>query len=70
MAHGNTRTLRAAGKLHELTHEMSRYRWNILGLCKMRWKNFGETTTEERRNVFCSGKRMPTAWKSVPRRPS
>ena len=26
---------------------MGRYGWNILGLCKMRWKNFGETTTEE-----------------------
>ena len=35
----NTRTLRAAGKLQELTHEMDRYRWNILGLCEMRWKN-------------------------------
>ena len=31
-----TRTLRAAGKLQELTHEMDRYRWNILGLCEMR----------------------------------
>ena len=30
----NTRTLRAAGNLKELTHEMDRYRWNILGLCK------------------------------------
>ena len=29
----NTWTLRAAGKLQELTHEMDRYRWNILGLC-------------------------------------
>ena len=28
----NTRTLRARGKLQELTHEMDRYRWNILGL--------------------------------------
>ena len=26
---------------------MDRYRWNIFGLCEMRWKNFGETTTEE-----------------------
>ena len=52
----NTRTLRAAGKLQELTHEMDRYRWNILGLCKMKWKNFGETTTEEGSNVFFSGK--------------
>ena len=51
-----TRTLRAAGKLQELTHEMDRYRWNILGLCEMRWKNFGETTTEEGLKVFFSGK--------------
>ena len=52
----NTRTLRAAGKLQELTHEMDRYRFNILGLCEMRWKNFGETTTEEGHKVFFSGK--------------
>ena len=28
----NTRILRAAGKLQELTHEIDRYRWNVLGL--------------------------------------
>ena len=27
----NVRTLRLAGKLEELTHEMDRYHWNILG---------------------------------------
>ena len=47
----NTRTLRAAGKLQILSHEMDRYRWNILGLCEMRWKNFGETTVEKRLNT-------------------
>ena len=52
----NTRTLRAAGKLQAPTQEMDGYRWNILGLCEMRWKNFGETTTEEGYNVFLSGK--------------
>ena len=52
----NTRTLRTAGKLRELTHEMDRYRWNFLGLCEMRWKNSGETTTEEGHKVFFSGK--------------
>ena len=35
---------------------MDRYKWNILGLCEMRWKNFGETTTEEGHKVFFSGK--------------
>ena len=43
----NTRTLRAAWKLQELTREMDRCKWNVLGLCEMRWKNFGERTTEE-----------------------
>ena len=52
----NTRTLRAAGKFQELTHEMDRYRWNILGLCEMRWENFGETKTEEGHKVLFSGK--------------
>ena len=51
----NTRTLRDAEKLQELTHEMDRYRWNILGLCEMT-EEFGETTTEEGRMVFFSGK--------------
>ena len=35
---------------------MDRYRWNILGLCEMRWTNFGETTTDEGQKVFISGK--------------
>ena len=43
-------------EIQELTHEMDRYRWNILGLCEMRWKNFGETTTVEGHQVFFSGK--------------
>ena len=52
----NTKTLRAAGKLQEPTHEIDRYRWNILALCEMKWKNFGETTTEEGRKIFFNGK--------------
>ena len=52
----NTKAIRAAGPPQELTHEMDRYRWNILGLCEMRWKNVGETTTEEGHKVFFSGK--------------
>ena len=57
----NTRTIRAAGKLQELTHEMDRYRWNILGLCEMRWKIFGETTTDEGHKVFFGEKRINTS---------
>ena len=29
----------------------------ILGLCEMRWKHFGETTTEEGHKVFFGGKK-------------
>lgn len=43
----NVRTLCATGKLKELTHEMKRYKWNVLGLCEGRWLNFGEVTTDE-----------------------
>ena len=57
----NTRTLGAAGKLRDLTQEMDRYRWNILGLCEMRWKNFGETTTEEGHKVYSVKKRINTS---------
>ena len=35
---------------------MDRYRWNILALCEMRWRNFREATTEEGHKVFFSGK--------------
>ena len=50
----NTSTLRTAEKLQELTHEMDRYRRNILGLCEMRWKNACESwilTAELQRRI-------------------
>ena len=50
------RSLRAAGKVEELTHEMKRYQWNILGLCEVRWKNFGETSTPEGHKLIFSGR--------------
>ena len=49
------RTLRPAGKLEEPTHEMDRYHWSILGLCEMRWKNFGEMSSDDRPKVYFSG---------------
>ena len=52
----NIESLRAAGKVEELTDEMKRYRWNILGLCEVRWKNFGETSTPEGHKLFFSGR--------------
>ena len=50
----NLRSLRTAGKVEELTHEMKRYRWNILGLCEICWKNFRETPTPEGHKLFFS----------------
>ena len=52
----NVRSLRAAGKVEELAHEMKRHRWNILGLCEVRWKNFGETSTPEGHKLFFHGR--------------
>ena len=52
----NVRTLRPPGKLEELTHEMRRYRWSVLGLCEVRWKNSGETTTHDGHKLYFSGK--------------
>ena len=49
------RTLRPAGKLEQLTHAMSRYHWNIVRLCEMRWKNFGEMSTDDGHKVYFSG---------------
>ena len=35
---------------------MSKYEWNIVGLCEMRWKNFGEMNTEEGHKLYFSGR--------------
>ena len=52
----NVRTLNTPGKLEELTHTLNRYKWNVLGLCEMRWKGMGETTTHEGQKIYFSGK--------------
>ena len=51
----NVRTLRPPGKLGELTHEMRRYPWSVLGLCEVRWRNFGETATQDGHKLYFSG---------------
>ena len=53
LEHKDTKSCRETSRK---THEMDRYRWNMLRLCEMRWKNFDETTTEEGHKVFFSGK--------------
>ena len=49
------RTLRPARKLKQLSHAMGRYHWNIVGLCEMRRKNFGEMSTDDGHKVYFSG---------------
>ena len=51
----NVKTLRPAGNLEELTHALDKCHWNILGLCEVRWKNFGEMSTDDRNKVYFSG---------------
>lgn len=38
------RTLYAGGKVKELTHELDKCRWDILGLAEVRWTGCGENT--------------------------
>ena len=51
----NVRTLYACGKITELTHELSRYTWDILGLAEVRWTGIGETITNEGHKLWYSG---------------
>ena len=52
------RTLRPAEKLKQLTHTINRYHWNIVGLCEMRWKNFGEMSTDDGHKVYSVEKKL------------
>ena len=52
----STMTSGAVRKLKELSHKIDRYRWDILLLCEIRWKNLDETTTEVGHKVFFSEK--------------
>lgn len=51
----NVRTLNGWGKLDVLTNELSRYRWDVIGLSETRIKNFGETTSQEGHKLYFSG---------------
>ena len=51
----NARSLHARGKVQELTHDLKRYRWDILGLAEVRWTGFGETTTIEGHKIWYCG---------------
>ncbi|PIK43970.1 putative amphiphysin [Apostichopus japonicus] len=45
----------ACGNIHELTHELQRYNWDIIGLSEVRWTGIGETITEEGQKIWFSG---------------
>ena len=52
----NVRTLRAAGKVEELLHEMARYKWSILGMCEMRWQSLEKSQQMGLHRVYFTGK--------------
>lgn len=45
------RTLRLDGKLEKLVPVMSRYKWTLLGFCKMRIRGFTQTVIGEGHRV-------------------
>ena len=48
----NVRTLNRTGKIKELTNELSRYKWDIVGLSETRLNGCGELTTNEGHNIY------------------
>ena len=51
----NVRTLAQTGKLQELTHELEKYTWHVVGICEVRLKSLGEHLTEEGHVLYYSG---------------
>ena len=45
----------ACRKAQELSHQLQCYQWDILGLAKVRWTGFGETTTDEGHKIWNCG---------------
>ena len=38
-----------------MTHELNRYRWDVIGLSEVRWTGFGELTTTDGHKIWYSG---------------
>ena len=53
----NARTLRRAVKFEQLSHAVDRYHWNIVGLCVMLWKNYGDMSTDDGHKINFSRKK-------------
>ena len=41
--------------MHALIIELDRYRWDVIGLAKKRWKNPGERIIDEGHKIIYSG---------------
>ena len=52
----NVRTLNITGKIEELTNELSRYKWDIVGFAETRLHICGELTTNEGHKIYYSGR--------------
>ena len=50
--HIYVRTLSRTGKLEELMKELSRYKWDIIGLAETRLTGNGKLTTDESHTVL------------------
>lgn len=50
----NVCTLYACSRVQELTHELERFKWDIIGLYEVRWTGFGEITTEDVHKIWFS----------------
>ena len=50
----NARTLKNTAKMEELEHELTRYNWNILGLCESWLLKAGEKSTQEGHRLYWS----------------
>ena len=51
----NVTTLKGTGKPEELENELTRYNWNILGLCESRLLKAGEKSTQKGHRLYWSG---------------
>ena len=51
----NVRTLREEGKLEELTHELDKYRWTVVGLSKVSRKVVNKIQTTEGHKLYYIG---------------
>lgn len=54
--HGNFAPCMPVSGFQELTQELRRYGWDIIGLSEVRWFGTGETAAEEGHKIWFSGK--------------